>query len=246
MTPLLEAHGLTVIRPGDSGPVTVLDGVDLTVDAGTLVEVAGPSGSGKTTLLLALARLLPGATGGLALDGVPATGIAPRVWRTRVALLPQRAALVPGTVADNLRVPWTLHVREHETAPADDALRSALDGVGLEDVALDRDASRLSVGQAARVALLRTTLTSPRVLLLDEPDASLDDASAREVARVITGFVARGGAVVRVSHVRLDGNAHRRYLLEDGQLIDAAFPARAGGPSAVAQAEGPWRGVSDD
>jgi putative ABC transport system ATP-binding protein len=227
VTPLLEARDLRAVRPGDSGPVAVLDGVSLSLEPGTLAEVTGPSGAGKTTLLLALARLLPDATGELRFDDAPAVAIPPQVWRTQVALLPQRAALAPGTVAENLRLPWRLHVRAHETPPTDDALRTALDGVGLTDIALDRDVTRLSVGQAARVALLRTTLTRPRVLLLDEPDASLDDASAAEVACVTAAFVAEGGAVVRVSHVRADAAATVRYRLEGGRLTDLAHP---GGP----------------
>lgn len=221
---LLEARDLRVVRPGDDGPVAVLDGVSLNLERGTLAEVTGPSGAGKTTLLLALARLLPGATGELTLDGAPAVALPPQVWRTQVALLPQRAVLASGTVAENLRLPWTLHARSHETAPDDGALRTALNGVGLADVALDRDTARLSVGQAARIALLRTTLTRPRVLLLDEPDASLDDASAAEVACVTAQFVAEGGAVVRVSHVRADASATVRYRLEGGKLTDLAHP----------------------
>ncbi|MBF4509043.1 MAG: ATP-binding cassette domain-containing protein, partial [Aeromicrobium sp.] len=94
---------------------------------------------------------------------------------------------------------------------------------GLGGVALDRDVSRVSVGQAARIAILRVMLAGPRVLLLDEPDASLDDASAAEVARMTASFVADGGSVVRVSHVRADASAATRYRLADGALevIDA-------------------------
>jgi putative ABC transport system ATP-binding protein len=223
---LLEARSLTAVRAGDAGPAVVLDGVSLALAPGTLAEVSGPSGAGKTTLLLALARLLPSATGELLLDGAPAVAVPPQAWRAMVALLPQRAALVAGTVAENLRLPWALKVRANESPPTDEALRDALDRVGLGDVALDRDVARLSVGQAARVALVRTVLTRPRVLLLDEPDASLDDASAAEVARLVGAFVADGGAVVRVSHVRADATATVRYRLEGGKLVDLARPER--------------------
>lgn len=230
--PLLEARGLRAVRAGDDGPVAVLDGVDLTLTAGTLAEVVGPSGAGKTTLLLALSRLLPGVTGELLLDGVSAAEIDPQRWRTLVALLPQRPALVPGTVADNIRLPWTLKVRHGVQPPGDAAVTEALAGVGLGGIALDRDVSRLSVGQAARIALLRVLLARPRVLLLDEPDASLDDDSAGEVARVTAAFVAEGGCVVRVSHVRADASATARYRLADGQLValggTSARPAEAG------------------
>jgi ABC-type multidrug transport system ATPase subunit len=61
-------------------------------------------------------------------------------------------------------------------------------------------------------------LTRPRVLLLDEPDASLDDASAAEVTRVTRQFVSDGGCVLRVSHVRADATAYARYRLAGGTL----------------------------
>ncbi|HEX9093857.1 MAG TPA: ATP-binding cassette domain-containing protein [Coriobacteriia bacterium] len=219
---LLQARDLTVSRIAEDVPVDVLRGVDLEVAAGTLTDVVGPSGCGKTTLLLALARLLPEAKGELELDGRPASAIDPRTWRTRVAYLPQHTSLVPGTVADNLMLPWSLKVRRGATPPSTDELRAVLDRIGMSDVGLERDAARLSVGQAARVALLRAVLSGPAVLLLDEPDASLDDASAAEVARITTGFVAGGGAAVRVRHARVDAGADRRLVLGGGRLSEAS------------------------
>ncbi|MDO8964549.1 MAG: ATP-binding cassette domain-containing protein [Coriobacteriia bacterium] len=219
-TPLLAVRSLTVTRPGDGAPATVLHGVDLTVSGGALTDIVGPSGSGKTTLLLALARLLPGVEGQLSLAGRPATGISPEVWRSRVAYLPQRSALIPGSVHHNLTLPWRLKVRAGEQPPADADLRAALDRVHLADVGLDREADRLSEGQAARIALLRCILTRPDVLLLDEPDASLDDESAAQVAALTREFVDGGGAVIRVRHLRADGTADRRLRLAGGSLAE--------------------------
>jgi putative ABC transport system ATP-binding protein len=220
-TPALEAQGLTVDRRADAGLLRVLDSVDLTAEAGTLTDVVGPSGAGKTTLL-ALARLLPGVAGDLLLAGEPASAIDPRTWRLRVAYLPQRSALLPGTVVHNLTLPWRLKVRAGSEAPSNEALRGALDRVHLTDVALDREVARLSEGQAARVALLRTVLTRPGVLLLDEPDASLDEESAEQVGQLTREFVDAGGAVVRVRHSRSDGHADRRLRLRDGKLTEEA------------------------
>lgn len=205
-------------RAVDGRDVRVLDGVSLELAAGDIVELRGPSGAGKTTLLLALARLLPGAAGELALAGVPASAVEPSAWRTDVALLPQRTALSGGTVESNLLLPFSLKARASVTPPSNERLREALDDVGLTDVALDRDVDRLSVGQAARVALLRVLLTAPQVLLLDEPDASLDDASAAAVAAMTARFAADGGAVLRVSHLRSDAAATVRLHLEGGRL----------------------------
>jgi putative ABC transport system ATP-binding protein len=227
--PLLEARDVRVVLPGDFGPVAVVDGVSVSVGGGEVVDVIGPSGSGKSTLLRALARLLPGATGALLLDGRPAESIEPHAWRSRVALLPQKAAIVPGTVRDNLVLPWNLRVRAQDTAPTDAELRAALDRVNLDDIDLARDADRLSVGQAARIALTRVVLTAPEVLLLDEPDANLDEASAEQVRQMTAAFASHGGGVVRVRHQRSDQLATRRFRLEGGKLTVLASSAGSGG-----------------
>jgi putative ABC transport system ATP-binding protein len=224
---LFEARELTAILPGDAGDVRVLDGVSLAVDAGEVVDVVGPSGSGKSTFLRALARLLPGATGSLAVNGTPASAASPQQWRRMVALLPQKPVMLDGCVRDNLLVPWTLGVRRGQPRPDDAALAKGLERLGV-DAALDRDASRLSVGQAARIAFLRTLLTDPVVLLLDEPDAALDDVAADALASLMAEFVAetpgRGArAVVRVRHHHPDGLAARRLCLDGGNLtVEAA------------------------
>ncbi|TLM73967.1 MAG: ATP-binding cassette domain-containing protein, partial [Actinobacteria bacterium] len=146
--------------------------------------------------------------------------VPPAEWRAAVALVPQTPVMLPGTVAENLRAPWALALRRGTPAPDDRVLAVALASVGLGEVALDRDAAKLSVGQAARVAMLRTVLTDPRVLLLDEPDANLDDASAAQVAFMTRTFASRGGAVVRVRHVERGERGARRYRLEGGRLAE--------------------------
>lgn len=220
--PLLEARDLVVVREGDSGPLPVLDGVSLSVASSEVVDVTGPSGAGKTTLLRALARMLPGATGSLLLAGRPADAFSPEAWRALVALVPQRAVLVSGTVRENLLVPWTLKVRQGQPVVGDETLRDTLDRAGLADVNLSREASRLSVGQGARVALLRVLLTAPDVLLLDEPDANLDEESAAQVAAMTVRFAEAGGGVVRVRHTRPDGVASRRLRLAGGRFEEVA------------------------
>ncbi|MHB8050942.1 MAG: ABC transporter ATP-binding protein [Coriobacteriia bacterium] len=216
-TTLLEARDLRFVRHGDTAPLTVLAGVSLTLRRGEVVDVSGPSGAGKTTLLRAIALMQPGVSGELLLDGRAAEEFGVREWRTRVALVPQRPVILAGDVRRNLLVPWSLKIRAGATPPGDDELRAALDRVGLTDVALDRVAVKLSVGQAARVALLRVVLTAPDVLLLDEPDAALDVDSAVQVAALTAQF-AKDGAVVRVRHQRPDAVPARRMRLAAGRL----------------------------
>lgn len=215
---LLVASDLVAVLRVDSVDVRVLDGVSVDLHAGTLTDVTGPSGSGKSTLLRALGLLLPGATGSLSLGGVSCAEMGAQHWRASVALLPQKPAIFPGSVAENLRVPWSLKVRHGQHPPDDAALCDALVRVGLPAAALDRDAARLSVGQQARVALLRVFLTRPRVLLLDEPDAALDDTSSEAVAVLLREFMDGGGAIARVRHHLADGLATRCLALADGRL----------------------------
>jgi len=221
-TPLLSARALSAVADGDAGPTRVLDGVSFDLAAGEVVDITGPSGSGKTTLVLALARLLPHATGSLALAGTPASAMTPQEWRAAVALLPQKPVITKGTLRDNLLLPFSLRVRAAEAPPGEPQLLAQLAAVGLSELALERDAARLSVGQQARVALCRVLLTRPRVLLLDEPDAALDDASAAAVGGIAREFAADGGAVVRVRHRSSDGLAARRLRLAAGRLEEAA------------------------
>jgi len=219
---LLAAENVRYSVESDEGVLRILDGVDFELSASEIVDVVGPSGSGKTTLLRALAQLLPGVDGALRLEGRSSADIGPVRWRLEVSLLPQITSLLPGTVRSNLALPWSLKVRSAESPPPEHVLRDALDGVGLERVDLDRDAAKLSVGQAARVALLRVTLTEPRVLLLDEPDANLDEDSAARVAQMTREFAQRGGGVVRVRHHRSDELASRRLRLEHGHLAEVS------------------------
>lgn len=215
--PLLETRALSVRLPG--ARADVLAGVSLAVAPGEIVDLTGPSGAGKSMLLRALARALPAhIEGELFLDGAPAAEVAPERWRAQVALLPQRPVLVDGTVRDNLTVPWRLAIRKDDAFPTDPALRQALDDVLLTDVGLDEHASRLSVGQQSRVALLRVLLVRPRVLLLDEPDAALDADSASALSAMLSAFAARGGTVLRARHRPDDGLASRRYVVRDGTL----------------------------
>lgn len=214
----LEARGLTVHLDTDEAETTVLEGVDLSLAPGEVVDMTGPSGAGKSTLLLALARLLPIEAGELRMDGRSAADVPPREWRRRAALVQQRASIITGSVRDNLLLPYTLKQADGETPPTERELEAALEDAGLGGVAPDRDARRLSVGQAARVALLRTILTRPGYLLLDEPDANLDEESARLIGHLVREAAGDGAGVLQVRHRPAGHEPDRRLVLRAGSL----------------------------
>lgn len=216
---LFEAEHLSTTYMSRGEPHTPFDDVSFELLAGGVYDLTGPSGSGKTTLLRVCARLLPRTSGTLRLEGADAGSMPPAQWRRRVCLVPQQSTLVPGTVGDNLRLPWTLRINAGSRPPEDAELARLLCVVDLGDVGCGTDASQLSGGQQARVALLRAFATRPRVLLLDEVDAALDDDSAAAVGRLCRSLAAEEGcAVLRIRHRPPDGMADAVFVLADGVI----------------------------
>lgn len=186
--PILEVRGLRVERGGR----VVLDGVDLAVAAGTVTALVGDSGAGKTSLLRSIVGLDRPAAGAVIFDGADTRSLDPRELRRRVALVAQTPVMLPGDVRANL----VYALSAGDVAAA----RKALAAVGLDDGLLDRDAEQLSGGERARVAIARALARGPRVLLLDEPTASLHAEAVAEIERLVAGLATDGIAVVVVTH----------------------------------------------
>lgn len=228
MTHIFEALNVHCSIMVDGERRTIFSGLSFAIDAGEIVDLVGPSGAGKSSLLTAFARLNPRADGEYRLLGRPVDDFTPQQWRAQVAYLPQKPVLLGETVAQAIRLPFTLAVRQsskpgsRKTPPTDvlpDAkIRKTLDDMGCEDIDLDRPPHDLSGGQAARVSLARTLLTNPKVLLADEVDAGLDDENAEKVASILAGAAADGMAIVRIRHRQPDGRASRIMRLSDGTL----------------------------
>ena len=267
MTALLRAEHLFCTLPSSDGERVLFRDLSLQVESGEIVDLTGPSGSGKSSLLTALAQLNPHASGDLTMQGRPASVFTPQQWRTQVTYLPQQAILTGGTVAEAIRLPFTLAVRAggpngaegghdggrrrfpsllrgtvHHTADrlGDAAIRRMLDALGCGDIELDRPPHDLSGGQAARVALARTLLTRPKVLLADEVDAGLDDNNAAKVAAIMTRAAHDGMAVIRIRHRPPDGASSRTLVLSDGRLRgnDATHDSGGNDMQVAAHADG--------
>ena len=147
----------------------VLDGISLQIGAGDLVAITGPSGCGKTTLLRLVAGLLHPTGGSIWVEGKPVANPGP----DRVIVF-QDAALLPWrTVLRNVTLGLELSGRAHGREAEALALPQ-LEAVGLGDVA-DRYPSELSGGMRQRVGLARALAVQPRMLLMDEPFAALDE-----------------------------------------------------------------------
>jgi putative ABC transport system ATP-binding protein len=180
----------------------LIRGVSVAIGFGERLGVLGPSGAGKTVLLRALALLDPLDEGDVRWEGRVVRGDAVPGYRKRVVYFHQRPALLEGTVEDNLRVPFGL--REHRGRSFDPARAGELlHRLGRPDDFLAKEARDLSGGESQIVGLVRGLLIDPSVLLLDEPTASLDPATARAVEELLADWLAAdpgARALVWVSH----------------------------------------------
>lgn len=210
----------------DEQEKVVLENVSFTLEAGCIYDLTGPSGAGKSMLLRACALMMRRRSGKLFLNGVESDQFNPEQWRRQVCLVPQKASLVAGTLRDNLLLPWTLKINQGSTPPGDAELEALLEQVGL-NVGLNRNAAQLSGGQAARVALLRSFITKPTVLFLDEVDAALDDVSAQQVGLLTSLFVDDATTCLRIRHRSADGFAQGLFHLEAGVLTFRAVQNRS-------------------
>lgn len=210
----LEARGLrTSFRSGFS-----LDVGTLAVPAGTTLALLGPSGSGKSTLLALLGLLEKPEAGEVLIDG-RVVDARDRQARLMMAAVFQRPYLIKGTVAAN--VEYGLRLRR---VPAEERARlvdSVLARVGLEGMG-PRSAAALSGGEAQRVALARALVLTPRVLLLDEPLASLDPLLKRKLASEFAEILRREGVtVVWVTHDHEEALvvAERVAVMNAGRIV---------------------------
>ena len=170
--------------------------VSLTVNAGENVTLLGPNGAGKTTTMRMLAGLILPTAGRISIDGIELTDATAARARGSVGLLTE----TPG-LWERLSVHLNLitYARLHGLADPEARVHEALGHVDLLDRSTEI-AGKLSKGLKQRVAIARALIHKPRVLLLDEPTAGLDPASARHIRDLILGLRSEGRAILVSTH----------------------------------------------
>ncbi len=213
---ILETRNLTREIRKNSRSIKTVDNVSYVFRKGGVYNIVGPSGAGKSSFLRLLNRLDDPVEGEVLFYGKPLASYQPTALRKKVAMLFQTPYLFPGTVKENLEYCCQLK--------SDDRAVSYLPRVGLKPEFADKDAESLSVGEKQRVAIARSLILEPDVLLLDEPTSALDPASSKKIEELILTLSADLClTVVTVTHqpeqaLRLGGET---LLLVQGRLVEA-------------------------
>jgi len=225
---MLQLNGLTkVYNTGDKA----LSDVTLSVPKGQVVALIGPSGAGKSTLIRCVNRLVEPTSGSATLDNINITTLGSgglRKMRRRMGMIFQEYALVERlTVMENVLSGrlgyvgfWRSFLRKFPQSDVDEAYR-LLDRVGLLEMA-DKRADELSGGQRQRVGICRALIQDPALLLVDEPTASLDPKTSRQIMRLICELCEERGlaAIINIHDVALAQMFVERVIgLETGKVV---------------------------
>ncbi|USX55223.1 ABC transporter ATP-binding protein [Lentzea sp. HUAS12] len=221
MSPVIEVRDLRKTYGSGDTAVHALRGLDLTVEKGEYIAIMGASGSGKSTLLNILGCLDVPSGGKYLLDGIDTGDFDEEqlslLRNRKIGFVFQSFNLVPRTTAlANVELPL-VYAGVRRAQRRERAL-AALDLVGLKDRTHHRP-NELSGGQQQRVAIARALVTSPAIVLADEPTGNLDTDSSREVLGILDRLNASGRTVVLITHEdEVAAHAMRTVRVVDGRV----------------------------
>lgn len=199
---ILSLSGVSAAYNG----MKALQGIDLDLRAGEFCVILGPSGSGKSTLLRVISGLVPASSGQITLQGIQLTSVTRRQIQRKLGMVHQDHGLIDrlsavqnvmAGLAGELPL-WRLMLRLYPPAVKAEACR-LLAEVGLDESHVNRRARELSGGQRQRVGIARALMGRPAIILADEPVASLDPATSRDIIALLRRTAKERGAAVLCS-----------------------------------------------
>lgn len=221
---VLTVEGVMAGAPGS--PIPILKGVSFGVRSGELLVVVGPSASGKSTLARLLVGIWPAASGKVRLDGADVFSWHKSQLGPHLGYLPQGIELFDGTVAENIarfgKVEMARVREAAELVGITEMVAGLKDGY---DTRIGDDGAVLSGGQRQRLGLARAIYGAPALVVLDEPNSSLDELGEKSLLALLQSLKSRGATVVAITHrTTLLPAADKLLVLNDGQV--ASFGPR--------------------
>lgn len=198
---------------------TILQPISGSFYKGKITTLVGPSGAGKTTLLKLCNGLLPPTEGTITINNQPIEQYDPTLLRKNVGIVLQSAPIIRTSVYENLALPRKLH---KEPFSKDEAIRF-LEDVGLDESFLFRQATELSGGQKQKLAIARTLINNPEILLLDEITSALDPVSVHDIEELILKINKQyGSTIIWITHNLEQAKqlSDFTWVLIGGQLIE--------------------------
>jgi ATP-binding cassette subfamily C exporter for protease/lipase len=210
-----------VVARASNREVPILKGIDLELQPGTVLSVLGPSGSGKSTLARVMLGIWGDVEGEVLLDGRPIDGWDRMALGPHIGYLPQDIELFDGTIAENIarfsQVDSDKVVAAARTAGLHEMILRLPKGY---DTSMGEGGNLLSGGQRQRIALARALYGDPALVVLDEPNANLDDVGEAALGRAVLQMKQRGAAVVLITHrAGALALADRVLMLRDGTVV---------------------------
>ena len=222
---MIEVTGVSKIYDSPAGPVSVLKNLDLNVASGEAISIVGPSGNGKTTLLNILGALDSPTEGTVVIGGqnisLMEEAAAANFRNRSIGFIFQLHYLLPQcSVLENILVPRLAGGWEESVADTRARAETLLEEVGLKD-RMAHKPFQLSGGEQLRVAIARSLINEPKIILADEPTGSLDPETGEKVADLlIQSNLGKGVALVVVTHnPGLAAKMQKAYRLEAGRLV---------------------------
>jgi subfamily B ATP-binding cassette protein MsbA len=216
------AYSLPPDETADKARPAVLHDVSFEVQPGQVVALVGPSGAGKTTTLALLLRFYEIDAGAIRIDGIDIRTVQARSVREQIAIVPQEPTLFGDSIAENIRY-GRLDATDDEVraaAAAANAL-SFIDALpdGLQSLVGERGV-KLSAGQRQRIAIARALLHNPRILLLDEATASLDNESEALVQDALNRLMQGRTTIVVAHRLTTVERADMILVLNEGRIVE--------------------------
>lgn len=204
------------------GDRTALQGINLTINAGETVALVGESGAGKTTIANLLLRFVEPTQGKILIDHLDLQSIDSKAWREQIAWIPQSPYLFNQSVADNIRLGKPDASDEEvmasaQAAQAHDFIMALEDGY---DTIIGERGTRLSGGQAQRIAIARAFLRDAPLIIMDEATAHLDHDTESKITQVIATLIQDRTVIIIAHRLNTIVQADRIYVLDDGTVAE--------------------------